>query len=154
MNFNDIATVPGYWENKGIGRYQTVTYRRVRTTAIDPSGKERTVLFQADSRGQEKATWGPKTVKQLQSEYSAEWVTIPAKIANTVRTEWPNLNDLQQLTIAKMMTGTDRSNTGTIRAVIGGAARYRFQEMFPGVDSVDGARATLKDYGSRIMVQP
>lgn len=144
LTYDDLATYSPT-ETVGIGKLKGIRFRKATVKALDAHGRERYYLVQANTLGETKILEkGSVTREQLDKENQQEWLTFPDNVRSFVELNWPALNLRQKNVLASMIVGKKVSDL-SICAVIGGAARHRFQELFPNVTNIDQAKQAMRN---------
>lgn len=148
MTFAGMGNHP-HEETEGVGKQKGILYRTADIEAIDDAGLERSYRVRVSCSGKVSVVDRGKTRKQIDKEIGDEWAGIPEAFREEVEKVWPKLNLFQKCILGKMIDGRKVHEHSAI-AVIGGAARHAFMEMFPGVDTYADVCRVMKAHGERL----
>lgn len=144
LTFDDVPKFYKYEETRGVGKNRGTIYRRFKVDALnEKGGSEHKYRVQIDSTGRKRVDDLGVTSRQLRKDDLEEWNSLPENCRKFVERHWPNLNQCQKNTLAKIAAG-EKVNPLEAQAVLGGAARHKFCELFPGVQTFGEAFNVMK----------
>ena len=142
-------TIADYEETEGVGKNRGVRYRTAKYVLTNDAGEEVSFEVRVSSNGDRRIKELGKTQKQLDSERDAEYAAMPTWARNEVERLWPDLNSTQKRILAQMYAG-EKVQSGSINAVLGGAARDVFQREFPSAATYQDAIDAMKEKGQAL----
>lgn len=147
LTYEDLAAFSPT-ETEGIGKYKGIKYRTAEIIALDKNGRERRYRIKASNRGKVEIKDLGVTQEQLERERQAEFEAFPEQIRRLIEENWPRLNTAQKIILAKIANGQRVPNTSA-SVVLGGAARHRLLELFPGIRTLEDAKKAIYDWAQQ-----
>lgn len=150
LTFSTIFDIP-YTETSGKGKNKGKTYRHIdKITAIDREGAERNYSVQISSDNRVKIEDFGKTREQFKKEEQDAYDKILPEtkhVLSCLAFEFSNL--CQKLIVADALEGRIKK-ASLAAALTNKGVRERFQELFPGINTVDEAVKALHKFRDEV----